>query len=108
MAESAVVVAPSPFETFGLSVVEALASGTPVVVPHIGAGQELVAQGCGAVAPFSAAGFAVAINELLGWNRDEVRVRCRSHAQNYSWAKTGESLLELYADILGIQARSVA
>lgn len=108
MAESAVVAAPSPFETFGLSVVEALASGTPVVVPHIGAGQELVAQGCGVVAPFSAAGFAVAIDEVLGWNRDEVRVRCRSHAQNFSWAKTGEHLLELYADILGTQARSVA
>ena len=108
MAESAVIVAPSPFETFGLSVVEALASGTPVVVPHIGAGQELVAPGCGVVAPFSAAGFAVAIEQVLAWDRDSTRATCRDHAVHYSWDRTGASLLSFYDEIIRIGQRSVA
>lgn len=108
MAESAVVVAPSPFETFGLSVLESLSSGTPVVVPNIGAGQELVAKGCGVVAPYSAQGFAAAIDHVLSWDRQTTRDACRQHALNYTWERAGQQLLNLYASAISSREVSVA
>jgi alpha-1,6-mannosyltransferase len=63
-----------PYETFGLSIAEALSAGLPVVVPDEGGAAEMVTPSCGEVyESLDAAACARAIVRLLG--RDRARLR---------------------------------
>ncbi len=63
---AAVLVVPSRFESFGLVVLEAFASGTPVVAFDLPSLRELVLPDCGILVPaFDVAAFAAAIDRVL-------------------------------------------
>jgi alpha-1,6-mannosyltransferase len=65
-----------PYETFGLGVAEAVASGLPVVVPDEGGAKESVDLSCGErYASLDADACAAAIERLLSRDRDELRAR---------------------------------
>jgi alpha-1,6-mannosyltransferase len=66
VASADVALFPSPAETFGLATLEALACGTPVVVPAAGAARELLdGPGSGVVCDGTPGGLAEAVRALL-------------------------------------------
>lgn len=99
VAEADIAVFPSPAETFGLAVLEALACGTPVVVPAAGAARELVGDpGSGLVCDGTPRGLADGVRELLALPAGQRRRAARAAAERFPWSATVESMLALYAD----------
>ena len=84
LATADVVIAPGPVETFGLSALEALASGTPVVVSSRSALPEVVGP-AGLAAEDSDAACADAVEQLLGRDAAERRRRARRQAERFDW-----------------------
>ncbi|WP_069165860.1 glycosyltransferase [Nocardia altamirensis] len=99
VAAADIAVFPSPAETFGLAVLEALACGTPVVVPDAGAAGELVdAPGSGFVSDGSPHGLADGVRALLTVPAPQRRHAARSAAERFPWSATVAGMLALYAD----------
>ena len=85
MARAAVLVHPSPFETFGLVAAEALASGLPVAATPSGGVEGIVGHDgtCGVVAPgLDAPALAAAVSEVLArlpsFDPEHLRARVRT------------------------------
>ncbi|MES1178039.1 MAG: glycosyltransferase [Myxococcales bacterium] len=96
----------STCETFGFVVAEALASGTPVIVPDAGgAGALAKPEYAEAYAPQAdAAGVARAVQRLLARPREEMR-RAALHAADTfpSSERHFEDLFRLYRELLGMR-----
>lgn len=90
-------------ETFGLVVLEAMASGIPVVAARAGALPELVPFHSGRLCrPLNAADMARTVRELF---EDDLRLlgaQARQHVEiNHAWETVVDSLLEHYHTVLG-------
>lgn len=97
VAAADVALFPSPAESFGLATLEALACGTPVVVPADGAARELLdGPGSGAVSDSTPAGMAEAVRGLLTVPEPRRRAAARAAAERYPWAETVAELLRGY------------
>ncbi|HEX3651177.1 MAG TPA: glycosyltransferase [Pseudonocardiaceae bacterium] len=99
LAAADVAFAPSPAETFGLSVLEALACGTPVVAAHTGGAAELLAPDAGVAVPPTPAGIADGVAEVLSWPVAGRRAAARRQAERYPWSATVERMLTLHATV---------
>ena len=67
LTKATVLLHPAPAEPFGMSMAEALSSGTPVVASAAAGALEIIDDSCGRlVAPGDAAGFASALTEICG------------------------------------------
>ena len=101
LAAADVALCPGPRETFGLSVLESMASGTPVIVPTRGASRELVAPGAGIVAD-TVDGMARAIRDLLADPRVHARARraARERAEQFPWSATAQCMAGLRSALL--------
>lgn len=104
LAVADVAVAPSAAETFGLSVLEALACGTPVVAANTGAAAELLCIGAGTAVPPTPAGLADGIAEVLSWPPRVRRAAARRQAERYPWSATVDSMLQLHATLAPTRA----
>lgn len=105
MANADVVIAPGPIETFGLAALEAMASGSSVVVSRTSALAELVTGSAGqAVAPSPSAIGEAVLTQLL---RPETqrRVAARNRAEQFPWANTVAAMLALHGDLQKSPAR---
>ncbi|MDT7637070.1 MAG: alpha,6-mannosyltransferase [Pseudonocardiales bacterium] len=85
LASADVALAPGPHETFGLAALEALASGTPVVVSRSSALVEIVRPGCGAAVADDSTAFAGAVRELLAFAEYDRRAQARARAEQFTW-----------------------
>ena len=89
-------------ETFGLSALEALACGTPIVVRDAEGLAELVDADTGiAVGASGAAAFAEAISALFNSDRQALRLGARARAEASDWALVLPALLDHYGRLLG-------
>ncbi len=94
-----VVTIPSPSETFGLAMLEALASGVPVVAIRRGGPSKILSAEHGALAePGDAADFAAKIERVAATPRNPDHHR-RFVVERYTWRRTFESLGKLYREL---------
>ena len=89
----------SPHETFGLAVLEALASGTPVVTANRGGASELITSECGEYADPTPEGVADATECLIARWTPEIRIAARQRAEQFSWEKSVTQMLALHQDV---------
>jgi alpha-1,6-mannosyltransferase len=94
LAEADVALSVCPGETFGLAVLEALATGTPVVTANTGGARELIDETCGRWAPANPSDLADAVLALTQVpNR---RPAARHRAERYDWPTCIRHLLALH------------
>jgi glycosyltransferase involved in cell wall biosynthesis len=97
-----VVVMPSRWEGFGLVLVEAMASGTPLVTTAVGPIPEVVGEGSALmIRPDAPADLARAVLDVLDDPHlaRSLAARGRERARTFSWARAGERLDAVYADL---------
>lgn len=91
---------PSRFEGFGLPVLEAMASGTPVITSRAPALLEVAGDAALTVAADDEAGLADCINLLVDQSalRAELARRGLARAASYSWARTARETVQVYEE----------
>ena len=103
LADADALVLCSDSESFGLSVLEAMAAAVPVVVTRTVPWQEVETAGCGFWVPHDARAIGAALVRLLD---DPVRARAmgekgRALARaRYAWDAIGRGMAERYREIL--------
>ncbi len=102
---------PSYYEGFGLPVLEAMRSGTPVICHR---NSSLIEIG-GQVAVFSqslqARDFAAAVQEVLAWTPEQRQNRLnKAYAweKNFTWSSTAEQVYQIYSQVLAKHANQPA
>jgi len=101
LAAADVAFAPSPAETFGLSILEALACGTPVVTADTGGAPELVSGGAGLAVRPTPEGLAGGVLRVLSRPVLSRRAAARRRAESYPWSATVGALVDLHAMTTG-------
>ena len=94
---------PSRYEPFGLVVLEAMASGLPVITATTTGASELITPECGVVLPDSEDAQALAQALLYLKSDSEVRKQmgqaAREIAQQYSWTTVARSYVDLFEEL---------
>jgi alpha-1,6-mannosyltransferase len=108
LAHADVALSVCPGETFGLAVLEALASGTPVVTADRGGARELVDASSGAWGAPDPAALADAVLAVAARPTAYRRAAARERAERYPWSATVESMLEVHSSVAMPASRSRA
>jgi glycosyltransferase involved in cell wall biosynthesis len=91
-----VYVMPSRYEMFGLTLLEALACGTPVIITDRCGVAPLLPTECGQVVPFDEYTLAEAINKALDSHAADVYRSYRiKWAMQYSWSKIAPKVIDI-------------
>jgi glycosyltransferase involved in cell wall biosynthesis len=93
------LVFPSRYEGFGLPVVEAMASGTPVVAAASGSIPEVAGDAAVLVDPGDPVALAGGIERAIADRERLVRAGLE-RARHYSWAETAKRTLAVYRELL--------
>jgi alpha-1,3-rhamnosyl/mannosyltransferase len=89
---------PSLYEGFGLPVLEAMASGVPVVCSTASSLPEVAGDSALMCDPYNIEGLAVLLERAISdqsWRRDVI-LRARTRALSFSWDKTVTGTLSAY------------
>jgi glycosyltransferase involved in cell wall biosynthesis len=100
-AAATVFVFPSIYEGFGMPPLEAMACGTPVLTSNSSSLPEVVGDAGLMAPPHDPAGFAEALDRLLGDPalRQELRERAPAQVARFSWRTTAERTLRAYEEV---------
>ncbi len=102
LASGDVFCSPSPYETFGLTVVEAMASGIPVVTVNSGAVSEYILDGVNGylVSPDDVEGLTNCLEKVLSSDNKKVIQRALRDANQYSDEQGCQNLDNYYRHLL--------
>lgn len=94
---------PAFYEGFGLTPLEAMACGTPVVVSNVSSLPEVVGDAALLIDPNNDEELAVAIHRLLADSalRNALRLKGLARASAFSWRRAAEQTLAVYRQALG-------
>lgn len=96
-----VFVMPSRYEMWGITFMEALACGTPVIMTDKCGAASLLPPECGRVVPLEDEAMAQAIGKMLD---DNFTAKHRAYRQKwvsqFSWAKIADTIVKLYEEAL--------
>jgi glycosyltransferase involved in cell wall biosynthesis len=108
--ESEALVFPSLYEGYGLPVLEAMASGVPVVASNRASLPEVVGDAGLVVDPTDYDALAAAVSRLRAEPRlrEALIARGRERARELSWRATGERTVEVLSCVARAPARIVA
>ena len=99
---ASVFVNPSLYEGFGVSVLESMAVGTPVIASNKSAIPEVAGKGAMLVDPLNSGDIADAIKKIIddkNFKNKLVRYG-KLRASEFGWKDSAEKLMEVYAKIL--------
>ena len=96
---AACLVLPSRYEGFGLPVLEAMASGTPVVATRVGALPEVVRDAGVLVEPGDPLALAEGIERALA-ERERLVEAGLARAKRFTWAETARRTLDVYRELV--------
>ena len=104
-AASDIFVFPTMYEPFGLVIVEAMASGLPVITSRVAGAADLIIDGVNGLllrAPSDVNGLAAKIELLLSnaGLRKTMGERARETAEKFSWDQVAQKTLEVYNTVL--------
>jgi glycosyltransferase involved in cell wall biosynthesis len=104
---ASVFVYPSLYEGFGLPVLEAMASGTPVVANEISSIPEVAGDGAYLVPSGDSRKMAGAILALLLQEslRDSLVNQGLARTTNFSWRKTAQKTLDVYERVMAMETK---
>lgn len=95
------LVFPSKYEAYSLVVLEAMATGLPVVSTPVGAAPEVVVDGVnGEIVDDTSDSVAAGITRLLGADLPAMRAAARMTAEGRSWARVARQYLDLFEKLL--------
>jgi glycosyltransferase involved in cell wall biosynthesis len=106
MRDSDALILYSRYETFGCVIIEANASGIPVIVPDIKVMHELVSEDNGMlIKPNDAEALAEGLEDLILSKEkfDNKRIAIRAK-EKFSYQVVGKKINDLYKEILGQQS----
>lgn len=94
------------FESFGLPILEALATGCPAIVPSTGAGPEVAATAARLIDPYDESDIAAALLEVTG--SDELRTRLARagvvRARSFTWQQAAQRILAVFDELVPMAA----
>jgi len=94
------------FESFGLPILEALATGCPAIVPRTGAGPEVAGQASRLIDPYDETDIAAALFEVT--SSQELRTKMSNaglaRARSFSWRQTAERILTVFNELIPTEA----
>ena len=101
-ASAVALVHPSFYEGFGLTCLEAMALGTPVIVSQVASLPEVVGEAGYYVNPYSEESIGKALLEVEGNDslRKELSQAGLRRAREFSWAKAAEETIQVYQELL--------
>jgi UDP-glucose:(heptosyl)LPS alpha-1,3-glucosyltransferase len=100
---------PSAYEANALVVLEALASGVPVVATRVGYAPDVIVDGCnGFLVDRDPVEVAQRLEELAGMDLAPLRTAARTTAETHGWRATAERYIELLERLRPDLAREAA
>jgi glycosyltransferase involved in cell wall biosynthesis len=97
---------PSFNETFGLPILEAMASGCPVITSDLASMPEIAGGAAMLTDPSEPESIAEALIRACGTQGDQLRVAGLARAAEFSWATTGERTLAVYRQVYAQRERA--
>ncbi|MEM9215751.1 MAG: glycosyltransferase family 1 protein [Cyanobacteria bacterium P01_F01_bin.150] len=103
------LMAPSLYEGFGLTILEAMACGTPVITANVSAMPEVAGDAAILVEPTDKSGIVEAVQHLFTHHKEQKSLiqKGLDRARRFTWEHTAEQVAKVYEQVL-FQAKPTA